>query len=381
MAAPVKRIDAAGLKAALHDGGEIALLDAREEVPFDARHLLMAACVPLSRLELLVDACVPRRSTRVVWCDDGEGLAERAAAAHGVARLHGRFGACRRDRGLGGGGVPSLQRRPRAEQGVRRGRRARGGHALDHGRATEGADRLQGRYRPVRQPVLRGIPRQQHPDRDQRAGRGARLSVRRPGALARDDGGRELRRPHTQHHRRAVADQCRRAEQGRFAEERHPGLAPLRLPGPERLDRSTACGFAGRSRGGTGDGGPGRRTIRNRADRRRHAGPVAGGLGNAHAVRVRCPHAGGVCGGAYSRHEERARRPAGAGNRPACRDLGRARGAGGRRWRARGDDRALDEADGLGRRRHDRRHAGGGTADRRLDAARPRARRRDDSDA
>ena len=43
-----RTIDAAGLKAALHDGGEIALLDAREEVPFDARHLLMAACVPLS---------------------------------------------------------------------------------------------------------------------------------------------------------------------------------------------------------------------------------------------------------------------------------------------------------------------------------------------
>jgi rhodanese-related sulfurtransferase len=48
-------------------------------VPFDARHLLMAACMPLSRLELLVDACVPRRSTRVIWCDDGEGLAQRAA--------------------------------------------------------------------------------------------------------------------------------------------------------------------------------------------------------------------------------------------------------------------------------------------------------------
>jgi len=76
----VRTIGAAELKAALHDGGEIALLDAREEVPFDARHLLMAACVPLSRLELLVDACVPRRSTRVVCCDDGEGLAERAAS-------------------------------------------------------------------------------------------------------------------------------------------------------------------------------------------------------------------------------------------------------------------------------------------------------------
>ena len=79
MSGPVRTIDAAGLKAALHDGKEIALLDAREEVPFDARHLLMAACVPLSRLEMLVDACVPRCTTRVVWCDDGVGLAERAA--------------------------------------------------------------------------------------------------------------------------------------------------------------------------------------------------------------------------------------------------------------------------------------------------------------
>jgi rhodanese-related sulfurtransferase len=80
MTSQVGSIAAAQLKQALHDGGELALLDAREEVPFDARHLLMAACVPLSRLELLVDACVPRRSARVVWCDDGEGLAARAAA-------------------------------------------------------------------------------------------------------------------------------------------------------------------------------------------------------------------------------------------------------------------------------------------------------------
>jgi rhodanese-related sulfurtransferase len=79
MTKALRTIDAQGLKAALHDGGEIALLDAREEVPFDARHLLMAACVPLGRLEMVVDSCVPRRSTRVVWCDDGEGVAARAA--------------------------------------------------------------------------------------------------------------------------------------------------------------------------------------------------------------------------------------------------------------------------------------------------------------
>src|ERR1700742_2661878 len=75
----VKRIDARALKAQLHDGGELALLDAREEQPFGKRHLLLASCVPLSRLELLVDDLVPRRGARVVWCDDGEGLAARAA--------------------------------------------------------------------------------------------------------------------------------------------------------------------------------------------------------------------------------------------------------------------------------------------------------------
>lgn len=76
----VKRIDAKELKARLHDGAEIALLDAREDLPFGRRHLLMASCVPLSRLELLIDDLVPRRATRVVWCDDNEGLAARAAA-------------------------------------------------------------------------------------------------------------------------------------------------------------------------------------------------------------------------------------------------------------------------------------------------------------
>ena len=75
----IRRIGAADLKAQLHDGEEIALLDPREEVPFDARHLLMAACVPLGRLELLIDDLVPRRAARVVWCDDGEGLADEAA--------------------------------------------------------------------------------------------------------------------------------------------------------------------------------------------------------------------------------------------------------------------------------------------------------------
>ncbi len=79
MSPSIKRIDARALKAALHDGGEIALLDAREELTFGERHLLMAACLPLGRVEVLAADMVPRRSVRVVWCDAGEGLAERAA--------------------------------------------------------------------------------------------------------------------------------------------------------------------------------------------------------------------------------------------------------------------------------------------------------------
>jgi rhodanese-related sulfurtransferase len=72
-------ISARDLKAQLHDGGEIAVLDAREEGVFARRHLLMASCVPLSRVELLALDLVPRRGVRVVWCDDGEGAASRAA--------------------------------------------------------------------------------------------------------------------------------------------------------------------------------------------------------------------------------------------------------------------------------------------------------------
>jgi rhodanese-related sulfurtransferase len=95
----VRRIRAQDLKAQIRDGGEIAILDAREEMTFGRRHLLMASCVPRSRMELMVDDLVPRRDTRVVWCDDGDGLAEPAAermAALGytnVALLDGGIGA------------------------------------------------------------------------------------------------------------------------------------------------------------------------------------------------------------------------------------------------------------------------------------------------
>jgi rhodanese-related sulfurtransferase len=76
----ISRISAQDVKARIKDGGEFAILDAREEMTFGKRHLLLASCVPLSRLEVRVGDLVPRRDTPVVWCDDGEGIAEAAAA-------------------------------------------------------------------------------------------------------------------------------------------------------------------------------------------------------------------------------------------------------------------------------------------------------------
>ena len=67
------------LEAMLNDGEELAILDVREEGVFAEGHLFAAASLPLSRLELKLDALVPRRDTRIVLCDDGDGLANLAA--------------------------------------------------------------------------------------------------------------------------------------------------------------------------------------------------------------------------------------------------------------------------------------------------------------
>lgn len=74
------RVAPAALKAMLKDGDELALLDVREEGTHSAAHPLYAAPLPLSRLELLAEAMLPRKSVRIVLLDDADGLAERAAA-------------------------------------------------------------------------------------------------------------------------------------------------------------------------------------------------------------------------------------------------------------------------------------------------------------
>jgi len=74
------RLEAAALKAMIGDGEELAILDVREEGVFAEAHLFWAVPLPLSQLELRLDALVPRAGTRIVLCDGGDGLAERAAA-------------------------------------------------------------------------------------------------------------------------------------------------------------------------------------------------------------------------------------------------------------------------------------------------------------
>lgn len=77
----MKKVTPETLHVMLHDGAEIALLDVREAGQFGESHLLFATPLPYSRLELDVTNLVPRRSARVVVCDDGEsGVATLSAA-------------------------------------------------------------------------------------------------------------------------------------------------------------------------------------------------------------------------------------------------------------------------------------------------------------
>jgi rhodanese-related sulfurtransferase len=81
----IRPIEPHALKAMQADGEELALVDLREELIFSQSHLLFARSMPLSRLELKFARLVPRRSTRIVLCDDGDGLTERAAEILGRA--------------------------------------------------------------------------------------------------------------------------------------------------------------------------------------------------------------------------------------------------------------------------------------------------------
>ena len=75
----MRMIQANELKAKLNGSEELALIDVREDVEFPSRHLLFAVNIPLSRMEQLIDDLIPRRTTPIILCDAGDGLAEKAA--------------------------------------------------------------------------------------------------------------------------------------------------------------------------------------------------------------------------------------------------------------------------------------------------------------
>jgi rhodanese-related sulfurtransferase len=77
--AVLRSVSPAAVKAMLGDGEELALIDLREELTFSQNHLLWARSVPLSRLELRFARLVPRLTTRIVLCDNDDGLVARAA--------------------------------------------------------------------------------------------------------------------------------------------------------------------------------------------------------------------------------------------------------------------------------------------------------------
>jgi rhodanese-related sulfurtransferase/predicted metal-dependent enzyme (double-stranded beta helix superfamily) len=73
------RIAPQELRALISAGGELAILDVREEGVHARNHLFLAASAPLSHLELRIGRLVPRLATRIVLVDDDERLAQRAA--------------------------------------------------------------------------------------------------------------------------------------------------------------------------------------------------------------------------------------------------------------------------------------------------------------
>lgn len=72
-------IDAPTLKNWLSEPHELALLDVRELGQFAAGHLLFAVPLAYSRFEIGLPALVPNKNVTVVLCDEGNGIAERAA--------------------------------------------------------------------------------------------------------------------------------------------------------------------------------------------------------------------------------------------------------------------------------------------------------------
>jgi rhodanese-related sulfurtransferase len=84
----VPQIDAVTLKAWLGDQREIALIDVSEHGQYGSGHPFFAVSLPYSRFELGLPALVPNPAVRLVLCDEGNGVAARAAARAAAEGYH-----------------------------------------------------------------------------------------------------------------------------------------------------------------------------------------------------------------------------------------------------------------------------------------------------
>src|SRR5258708_25245191 len=82
------KTDAATLKAWLGDQREIALIDVSEHGQYGSGHPFFAVSLPYSRFELGLSALVPNPAVRLVICDEGNGVAARAAARAAAEGYH-----------------------------------------------------------------------------------------------------------------------------------------------------------------------------------------------------------------------------------------------------------------------------------------------------
>ena len=102
----MQALSVAALRERIAGSGELALLDAREQGVHYKGHPFFASSLPLSRLELMVEDLVPRRTAPLVLFDGGdEDLAERAArklAQMGYSRIEILEGGCAAWRAAGG---------------------------------------------------------------------------------------------------------------------------------------------------------------------------------------------------------------------------------------------------------------------------------------
>lgn len=73
------RISVAGVRAALTDGAEVALIDLREFGQYGEGHPFFSVNIPFSRLEADAPRLMPRRSVRCIVFDNADGIAGRGA--------------------------------------------------------------------------------------------------------------------------------------------------------------------------------------------------------------------------------------------------------------------------------------------------------------